>query len=133
MVRLTPEQALAAAAQDRLVNIVSAPGSGKTTVAAERFGYQRHLAGDDRGVLGLSFNRAAVAELRARISARWGGGAIAAPHRVVTFDHLHVDLLHGDNGHHILEAVFKALARALAIAAGPHPRVRGQLSSKGVL
>ena len=46
---------------------------------------------------------------------------------------LHVDLLHGDNGHHILEAVFKALARALAIAAGPHPRVRGQLSSKGVL
>ena len=35
MVRLTPEQALAAAAQDRLVNIVSAPGSGKTTIAAE--------------------------------------------------------------------------------------------------
>ncbi|MGO2932100.1 MAG: UvrD-helicase domain-containing protein [Microbacterium sp.] len=94
MVRLTPEQALAAAAQDRLVNIVSAPGSGKTTVAAERFGYQRHLAGDERGVLGLSFNRAAVAELRARISARWGGGAISPPHRVMTFDHLHVELLH---------------------------------------
>ncbi|KQX08188.1 MULTISPECIES: UvrD-helicase domain-containing protein [unclassified Leifsonia] len=94
MVRLTPEQALAAAAQDRLVNIVSAPGSGKTTVAAERFGYQRHLVGDDRGVLGLSFNRAAVAELRARISARWGGGAIAPPHTVITFDHLHVELLH---------------------------------------
>ena len=94
MVRLTPEQALAAAALDRLVNIVSAPGSGKTTVAAERFGYQRHLVGDDRGVLGLCFNRATVAELRARISARWGGGAIAPPHRVVTFDHLHVELLH---------------------------------------
>ena len=46
---------------------------------------------------------------------------------------LHVDLLHGENGHHILEAVFKALSRALAIAAAPHPRVRGQLSSKGVL
>ena len=46
---------------------------------------------------------------------------------------LHVDLLHGENGHHIIEAVFKALARALAIAASPHPRVRGQLSSKGVL
>lgn len=94
MVRLTSEQALAAAAQDRLVNIVSAPGSGKTTVAAERFGYQRHLGGDDRGVLALSFNRTAVAELRARISARWGGGAIASPHRVMTFDHLHVELLH---------------------------------------
>ena len=46
---------------------------------------------------------------------------------------LHVDLLHGENGHHILEAVFKALARALAIAVSPHPKVVGQLSSKGVL
>ena len=46
---------------------------------------------------------------------------------------LHVDLLHGENGHHILEAVFKALARALAIAVAPHPRVSGQLSSKGML
>jgi imidazoleglycerol-phosphate dehydratase len=46
---------------------------------------------------------------------------------------LHVDLIHGENGHHILEAVFKALGRALAVAAGPHPRVSGQLSSKGVL
>jgi imidazoleglycerol-phosphate dehydratase len=46
---------------------------------------------------------------------------------------LHVDLLHGENGHHILEAVFKALARALAMAACIHPRVQGQLSSKGML
>ncbi len=46
---------------------------------------------------------------------------------------LHVDLLHGENSHHILEAIFKALGRALAIAAGPHPLVLGQLSSKGVL
>jgi imidazoleglycerol-phosphate dehydratase len=46
---------------------------------------------------------------------------------------LHVDLLHGENGHHILEAVFKALARALAVAAARHPKVSGQLSSKGML
>ncbi len=46
---------------------------------------------------------------------------------------LHVDLLHGENGHHILEAVFKAMARALAIAVAPHAKVSGQLSSKGVL
>lgn len=46
---------------------------------------------------------------------------------------LHVDLLHGENGHHILEAIFKALGRALATAAGLHPRMNGQLSSKGVL
>ena len=46
---------------------------------------------------------------------------------------LHVDLLHGENGHHILEAVFKALGRALAVAAAPNQRVTGQLSSKGML
>ena len=46
---------------------------------------------------------------------------------------LHVDLLHGENGHHIIEAVFKALGRALAVAVAWHPRVRGQLSSKGTL
>ncbi|WP_275889137.1 imidazoleglycerol-phosphate dehydratase HisB [Desulfobulbus rhabdoformis] len=46
---------------------------------------------------------------------------------------LHVDLLHGENGHHILEAVFKALARAMAIAVATHDKVTGQLSSKGVL
>ncbi len=46
---------------------------------------------------------------------------------------LHVDLLHGENSHHILEAVFKALARALAEAVAVHPTVTGQLSSKGML
>lgn len=46
---------------------------------------------------------------------------------------LHVDLLHGENGHHILEAIFKALGRALAAATAPNPRVSGQLSSKGML
>jgi len=46
---------------------------------------------------------------------------------------LHVDLLHGENSHHILEAVFKALARALAQAITCHTNVSGPLSSKGVL
>ncbi len=46
---------------------------------------------------------------------------------------LHIDLLHGENGHHILEAIFKALGRAVALAAAPHPLVTGQLSSKGML
>lgn len=46
---------------------------------------------------------------------------------------VHVDLLHGENGHHMLEAVFKALGRALAAAVAPHPSVNGQLSSKGLL
>ena len=46
---------------------------------------------------------------------------------------LHVDLLHGENGHHIIEAVFKALGQALRQAAAPLPGLSGQLSSKGTL
>ncbi|HEB68678.1 MAG TPA: imidazoleglycerol-phosphate dehydratase HisB [Desulfobulbus sp.] len=46
---------------------------------------------------------------------------------------LHVDLLHGENSHHIIEAVFKALARALAGAVAERADLQGQLSSKGVL
>lgn len=46
---------------------------------------------------------------------------------------LHVDLLHGENTHHIIEAVFKALGRAVSNAVMPDSRVRGPLSSKGVL
>lgn len=93
MVQLTNAQVLAAAAQDRLVNVVSAPGSGKTTVATERYGYLRYQRGDTRGVLGLTFNRAAATELHRRIDARWGANCIRSGHRVVTFDHLHVDFL----------------------------------------
>ncbi len=46
---------------------------------------------------------------------------------------LHIDLLHGENSHHILEAAFKAFARTLAQAVSAHPTVTSQLSSKGVL
>jgi imidazoleglycerol-phosphate dehydratase len=46
---------------------------------------------------------------------------------------LHVNLAYGDNLHHIAEAVFKALARALDEATQIDPRVQGVLSSKGAL
>jgi imidazoleglycerol-phosphate dehydratase len=46
---------------------------------------------------------------------------------------LHIDLLKSSNGHHDIEAVFKAAARALAEAVRPDPRVKGQHSSKGIL
>ncbi len=45
---------------------------------------------------------------------------------------LHVDLLHGENGHHIIEAVFKGFGRALAQATAPLD-IEGSLSSKGCL
>lgn len=45
----------------------------------------------------------------------------------------HVDLLRGDNPHHIVEAAFKAFARALSAATTRDPRVQGVPSTKGVL
>ena len=46
---------------------------------------------------------------------------------------LHVILRHGRNNHHISEAVFKATARALRMAAEPDPRMTGVPSTKGTL
>ena len=46
---------------------------------------------------------------------------------------LHIDLLRGRNTHHILEATFKATARALRQAVERDPRVSGVPSTKGVL
>jgi imidazoleglycerol-phosphate dehydratase len=46
---------------------------------------------------------------------------------------LHVVLHHGKNTHHIVEAIFKACARALRAAVEPDPRATGIPSTKGVL
>jgi imidazoleglycerol-phosphate dehydratase len=46
---------------------------------------------------------------------------------------VHVNLAYGDNLHHIVEAVFKAFAKALDEATQIDSRVEGVLSSKGTL
>ncbi|MFN3844745.1 MAG: imidazoleglycerol-phosphate dehydratase HisB [Paracoccaceae bacterium] len=47
---------------------------------------------------------------------------------------LHVDRTHGFNSHHIAEATFKSVARALRMAVETDPRMMGQLpSTKGKL
>ncbi len=46
---------------------------------------------------------------------------------------LHVIVHYGKNTHHIIEAIFKALARALDEATMIDPRVKGIPSSKGML
>jgi len=46
---------------------------------------------------------------------------------------LHVELLYGTDHHHNLEAIFKAFARALAMAISPSRRLKGIPSSKGTL
>ena len=46
---------------------------------------------------------------------------------------LHVNIRYGRNSHHMVESIFKALGRALDQASTVEPRVRGALSTKGVL
>lgn len=46
---------------------------------------------------------------------------------------LHINVEYGTNTHHIIEAVFKAFARALDKASSLNPRVKGIPSTKGVL
>lgn len=46
---------------------------------------------------------------------------------------LHIKELYGENAHHIIEAMFKAFARALDTAASTDPRVDGVPSTKGAL
>jgi imidazoleglycerol-phosphate dehydratase len=46
---------------------------------------------------------------------------------------LHIDVLRGENPHHIIEACFKAFARAMDMATQIDPRVEGVLSTKGSL
>src|SRR5690625_2088060 len=46
---------------------------------------------------------------------------------------LHINLEYGTNTHHMIEAIFKAIARALDQASLLNPRVKGIPSTKGVL
>ena len=56
-------------------------------------------------------------------------GAVASNAAITV--HLHE--VSGENAHHIIEAAFKAFARALREAVEPDPRVTGVPSTKGVL
>ena len=46
---------------------------------------------------------------------------------------LHVKMLYGENSHHIIEAMFKAFARALSEAVTVDTRINGIMSTKGAL
>jgi imidazoleglycerol-phosphate dehydratase len=46
---------------------------------------------------------------------------------------LHLELLYGQDGHHCMEAIFKALARAVAMAIGKGKNANEIPSTKGVL
>jgi imidazoleglycerol-phosphate dehydratase len=46
---------------------------------------------------------------------------------------LHINVTYGDNTHHIIEAIFKAFARALDMASTVDERIVGVMSTKGKL
>jgi imidazoleglycerol-phosphate dehydratase len=46
---------------------------------------------------------------------------------------LHISILHGKNNHHMIEAAFKAFARALREAVTIDPSIKGVNSTKGML
>jgi imidazoleglycerol-phosphate dehydratase len=46
---------------------------------------------------------------------------------------LHIEVPYGENQHHVIEAIFKSLGRALAQAVELDPRIKGVRSSKGTL
>ncbi|PIQ81959.1 MAG: imidazoleglycerol-phosphate dehydratase [Candidatus Omnitrophica bacterium CG11_big_fil_rev_8_21_14_0_20_64_10] len=123
----------------------------------------RKALADKRGIrrMGSAFVPMDETLARARVVADWSGrphlswggvkpgrsvGATSTGYRMTDAKHflegfaaqggltLHVDLLKaGEDLHHILEAVFKALGRALREAVERDPRVKGIPSSKGRL
>ena len=46
---------------------------------------------------------------------------------------LHINVMYGENVHHIIEACFKAFAKAMDVATQLDPRVEGVMSTKGIL
>ena len=88
VLRLSPEQQTAAESSARLLRIIAGPGSGKSSVAAYRFGLHRFHTHDERAVIGLSFTRAAARVLHQRVNDRWGSAALTWRHKVITVDEL---------------------------------------------
>jgi DNA helicase II / ATP-dependent DNA helicase PcrA len=87
---LTEEQMHAIGAGDDRLFIEAAPGAGKTTVAAERYGVLRfnRARAAPGAIAAVSFTRSATRELHRRVRWRWGSGALSWPHRVTTIDSL---------------------------------------------
>jgi len=92
---MTGEQLRAATTREPMCYVKAGPGSGKTYLATEAFGFLRYdrYRDDRRGILGVTFARSARAELEGRVARRWGSRAVAWPNSVSTFDELHRQIL----------------------------------------
>src|SRR5688572_9598792 len=87
---LTDEQKAALGASLERLFIEAAPGAGKTTVAAERYGVLRceRSALSRSPTTAVSLTRSATGELLRRVRGRWGSTALTWPHAVMTIDTL---------------------------------------------
>jgi imidazoleglycerol-phosphate dehydratase len=84
--------------------------------------------------------RAAFVYLADMLKGRWIGGFDAELAREffggfagAALCNLHLECRYGENAHHIVEAMFKAFARATRMAVALDPRVVGVPSTKGTL
>jgi imidazoleglycerol-phosphate dehydratase len=70
-----------------------------------------------------------IGSFDAELAREFFGGFVAA-----ALCNLHLEVRYGENAHHIVEALFKAFARAADAACAHDPRIAGQLpSTKGKL
>jgi imidazoleglycerol-phosphate dehydratase len=69
-----------------------------------------------------------IGSFDAELAREFFGGFVGA-----ALCNLHLDVRYGENAHHIVEALFKAFARATSAAARRDPRVVGVPSTKGTL
>ena len=112
--------------------------------------------GDKRGIRRYGFSYVPMDETLVRVVVDFSGRPFLdyrAPERVDAIGHfpfqlveeflrgfavhaalnLHVEILYGRDAHHMAEAVFKALAKAVDAACRSDPRVEGIPSTKGTL
>ena len=116
----------------------------------------KQALGDKKGIARFGWASVPMEEARADVCVDLSGRphfvyrTCELPEKIGTFDtqlapeflqalathagmNLHVDAPYGDNGHHVMEAVFKGLAKAFAQAVRRETREKGVPSTKGVL
>jgi imidazoleglycerol-phosphate dehydratase len=90
-----------------------------------------------RGMDGLAYKRVSARERTQDMSSAFRFGLAREFFQGFTNEarcNLHLELLYGDEPHHIVEALFKAFAKAIDIASQRDPRISGKVpSTKGAL
>jgi imidazoleglycerol-phosphate dehydratase len=90
-----------------------------------------------RGLDRLAFSRLTRAERQQDMSSAFRFGLAREFFQAFANEarcNLHLELLYGDEPHHIVEALFKAFAKAVDLACQQDPRIAGRLpSTKGML